>query len=330
MDQSQRTPNVWVVRADGGEFTKACVDGGCTGIGWEGVGNLTDVADKDHLARIYVNQPNLQEGKGTINTNVSTIWRFANAIKRGDWVITPGRNPSDLRYGKVSSDYFWLSNPTDGCRYSHRKRVEWASKPLERGALSQGFQRTLTSWITVFRCSHVDEFLERIGERPRRRPAAAVLAEQLRPYELAIERILTLNPTEFEQLIGHLLAAMGFEIEVTQPVSDGGVDFRGVLNVSNAAQVAITGQVKRYQPSSKITARPIRDLRGRIPIGSQGTFVTTSDYTKDARRVAEEDGFARVGLINGEQLIDLLTQHWQAIPDEFRDALSLKPILVPA
>ena len=155
-------------------------------------------------------------------------------------------------------------------------------------------------------------------------------ASSLRPHQLALERILLLDPAEFEQLVGHLLAAMGFEIEVTQPVADGGVDFRGVLNVSNAAQVSITGQVKRYQTSSKITARPIRDLRGRIPIGSQGTFVTTSDYTKDARRVAEEGGFARVGLINGEQLVDLLTQHWQEIPDEFQDTLGLKPILVPA
>ena len=53
-------------------------------------------------------------------------------------------------------------------------------------------------------------------------------------------------------------------------------------------------------------------------------------HTDTNRQSPEEDGFARVGLINGEQLVDLLTEHWQDIPDEFRDTLGLKPILVPA
>ena len=227
-------------------------------------------------------------------------------------------------------DYRWVAVPDASCPYQHRREVEWSKEKLDRHSFSLAFQKTLGSAVTVFNVRHVNEFLERIGEQIPTPPIAMLQSEQVKPYGLAIEQILMLSPTDFEHLVGHLLTAIGFDIEVTQPVADGGVDFHGVLNVSNAAEVNITGQVKRYQPSSKITARPIRDLRGRIPIGSQGTFVTTSDYTKDARRVAKEDGFARVGLINGEQLVDLLTQHWQAIPDEFRDTLGLKPILVPA
>ena len=76
-------PNVWVVRADGGQYTQACVDGGFTGIGWEGVGDLADVADKAQLATIYAAQAQLKEGKGTIDTNVSTIWRFFRRNQSG-------------------------------------------------------------------------------------------------------------------------------------------------------------------------------------------------------------------------------------------------------
>ena len=206
----------------------------------------------------------------------------------------------------------------------------WSAVVLDRHSLSLAFQYTLGSPLTTFNVRHVNEFLEKIGEPVPISQTVVSPSERTKPYELAIERILTLSPTDFEHLVGYLLTAIGFDIEVTRPVADGGVDFRGTLNVSNAAQVNITGQVKRYQRGSKITARPIQDLRGRIPIGEQGTFVTTSDYTKDARSVAEQDGFARVGLINGEQLVDLLTQHWPDIPTEFRDALGLKPILVPA
>lgn len=323
-------PKVWVVRADGGQYTKACVDGGFTGIGWENVGDLADVTVKAQLAALYAAHPNPGEGKGTVNTNVSTIWRFRDAIKPGHWIITPAKQRRDLQYGKIIGEYFWVAEPDPSCPYQHRKNVEWSAQVLDRHSLSLAFQNTLGSSITVFNVRHVKEFLEKIGEPVPSQPGITPQAEQPKPYELALDQILTLSPTDFEHLVGHLLSAMGFDIEVTQPVADGGVDFRGTLNVSNAAQVNITGQVKRYKRDSKIAAGPIRDLRGRIPIGSQGTFVTTSDYTKGARSVAEEDGFARVGLINGEQLVDLLTQHWQAIPNEFRDALGLKPILVPA
>ncbi len=323
-------PKVWVVRADGGEYTAACVDGGFTGIGWENVGDLSDVTDKAQVAALYAEHPYPAEEKGTIDTNVSTVWRFRDAIDPGDWIITPTQESSDLRYGNVTSDYRWNAERDESCPYQHRRVVEWSSDVLDRYSLSLAFQHTLRSGVTVFNVKHVNEFLEKIGE-PTEAPTIKLNASQhTKPFELAIEQVLKLSPTEFEQLVGHLLTAIGFEIEVTQPVADGGVDFRGVLNVSNAAQVNIIGQVKRYQQNSKIGATDVKNLRGRIPIGDQGTFVTTSDYRKGAREVAEEPGFARIGLINGEQLIDLLTQHWRDIPDEFQDALGLKPILVPA
>lgn len=321
---------VWVVRADGGQHTQACVEGGFVGIGWENVGDLTDVDDKTQLGALYAGHPYAGEGKGTIDTNVSTIWRFRDAIKTDDWIITPAKERRDLHYGKVIGEYRWVAKTNQSCPYPHCKDVKWSTSVLDRHSLSLAFQNTLGAAVTVFNVRHVNEFLEKIGEPIPIQPNIVSSAEAAKPYELAIGQILKLSPTEFEQLVGHLLTAIGFDIEVTKPVADGGVDFWGTLNVSNAAQVNIAGQVKRYKRDSKITARPIRDLRGRIPIGSQGTFVTTSDYTKDARQVAEEDGFARVGLINGEQLIDLLTEHWQDIPDEFQDALGLKPILVPA
>ena len=323
-------PKVWVVRADGGTYTQACVSGGFTGIGWGNVGDLTNVVDKSQLAALYTEHPNPGEGKGTVDTNVSTIWRFRNAISVQDWVITPAKDRRYLQYGQVAGDYRWVSTPDGSCPYQHRRDVDWSNDVVDRQSLSIAMQNTLGSPVTVFNVSHVNEFLGKIGQAFPEVPSAVSPVEQLKPYELAIEHLLKLSPTEFEILVGHLLTAIGFDIEVTQPVADGGVDFRGTLNLSNAAQINITGQVKRYKRGSRISAKPVRDLRGRIPIGAQGTFVTTSDYTKDARRVAEEEGFARVGLINGEQLVDLLTQHWNDIPDEFRSALGLKPILVPA
>ena len=324
-------PSIWMLRADNGVYTLPCVEAGFHGLGWE-LGDCSDLAERSELVARWDAVADPNDPAGSRRAVVGIFARFLFEMNVGDWILTPEINSRWLRYGQVTSDYYFESGPLnkDGFPYQHRRKVDWRPQPIDRAELSIPLQSTLKSNLTLFRVRHEQEFLAHIGELPTETPRSPDRAAVSRPHELALERILLLDPWEFEKLVGHLLAAMGFEVKVTGRVSDGGVDFRGVLNVSNAAQVNITGQVKRYQRGSKITARPIRDLRGRIPIGSQGTFVTTSDYTKDARRVAEEDGFARVGLINGEQLVDLLTQHWQDIPDEYRDQLGLKPILVPA
>jgi hypothetical protein len=48
-----------------------------------------------------------------------------------------------------------------------------------------------------------------------------------------------------------------------------------------------------------------------------------------AKEVALEPGFPRIGLINGEQLVDILAEHWNDIPEEFREKLGLQVGLVP-
>ncbi len=42
------------------------------------------------------------------------------------------------------------------------------------------------------------------------------------------------------------------------------------------------------------------------------------------------DGFPRIGLINGKQLVDILSEHWDEIemPSDFKDKLGLKMGLV--
>ena len=71
-------------------------------------------------------------------------------------------------------------------------------------------------------------------------------------------------------------------------------------------------------------------LRQAIPFGGQGAFITTANYQRGALDVALEPGFPRIGLINGNQLVDLIVEHWDDIPEEFRDRLNLKPGLVRA
>lgn len=146
---------------------------------------------------------------------------------------------------------------------------------------------------------------------------------------MVLEQILQLRDDEFEILTAHLLTALGFEgTKVTGKTGDGGVDAMGELNLANLAKVKIFLQAKRYKLGTRIKASVVRELRQAIPRDGQGAFITTADYQAAAHEIALDPNFPRIGLINGHQLVDLLIEHWEDIPEEFRRQLGLRPGLV--
>lgn len=200
------------------------------------------------------------------------------------------------------SSYYFDPGRSNKCRYMHRRRVSWSDKRLDRAELSVPFQS---------------------------RPASTKRGASDH-YSVVLERILELDPTEFEFLVAHLLTALGFEgSEVVGGSGDGGVDAKGVLEIANLASVRIYVQAKRYAQGSKVKTSEIRKLRGMIPMGGQGALITTGKFKKDAHEIATEPGFAPTGLVNGRQLVDLLVEHWNDIPVEFQARLGLRPGLVP-
>lgn len=245
--------------------------------------------------------------------------------RAGDIVITPDINTELLHHGTVNAGYRYM--PSDpSCPYPHRRNVSWSNGPLLRSSLSVPLQNTMRSSLTVFSVSQVDEVLRLVGR------AAEIPEPHGRPYDpytVVLEQVLVLDDKEFEILVGHLLTALGFEgSEVVGKTGDGGVDATGELNVANLAKVKVFVQAKRYKLGSRITASTVRQLRQAIPFGGQGAFITTADFQRQAFDVALESGFPRIGLINGHQLVDLLVEHWDNIPAEFQDRLSLKRGLV--
>ncbi len=133
---------------------------------------------------------------------------------------------------------------------------------------------------------------------------------------------------EFEILITHLLTALGFEAKHTGKVGDEGVDATGELDLYGIAKINLYVQAKRYKLGAKIKANTVRALRQNIPSGAQGTFFTTADFQNAALKVAVEPGFPRIGTINGEQLVDILSEKWEELPEEIRTKLGLKRGLV--
>ena len=315
---------IWVVRADGGEYTASCVKGGFTGIGWNDMGDLTGIREREVLAQRFQEEyPNQYSGV------LGNIARFYLEMRGGDYVITPTEDSKWLRYGRVvDGQSYYYQPPDDDCRYAHRRKVEWAAEPLNRLELSIPLQSTLQSALTVFEVKQRQEFRQSVGLPSEEADTHQVTYDS---YELVLGRILGLSPSEFEVLVEHLLAALGFEdTQVTGRSGDQGVDVTGTLNNSGLVRVDVYVQAKRYSLASKVSHTDVLKLRQKIPVGGQGAVITTARFQKKAHDYATEQGFPRIGLIDGPQLVDILVEHWSDIPEDFRDKLGMRPGLVPA
>lgn len=129
-----------------------------------------------------------------------------------------------------------------------------------------------------------------------------------------LDRVIAAPPDFFERLIVNLLVAMGYGGSLEDAgralgkSGDGGVD--GVIDQDALGLDRVYIQAKRYQQGNTVGGREIRDFFGSLDRfkAAKGLFVTTSDFTKDARETA---GLLskRIVLIGGDQLAALMVRY---------------------
>ena len=137
---------------------------------------------------------------------------------------------------------------------------------------------------------------------------AALLAELL-------ERIRTLAPEAFEQLIVDLLVKMGYGGSRNEAArrlgrsGDGGID--GIIREDALGLDAVYIQAKRYAEDNTVGAPAIQAFAGAL-LGNgavKGVFVTTSRFTTAAREAAAAYRTHRMILIDGAELAALMIEH---------------------
>jgi restriction system protein len=136
------------------------------------------------------------------------------------------------------------------------------------------------------------------------------LAELVRSHEQEArkelkERLMAMEPKQFEIFAGQLLQALGFtDVQITGRSGDGGVDGHGSLKLG-VVRVKGAFQFKRWQQN---VPRPeIDKFRGAIQgYYDQGIFITTSDFTEDAKQASTRPGSVPIVMINGEEITDIM------------------------
>jgi restriction system protein len=129
-----------------------------------------------------------------------------------------------------------------------------------------------------------------------------------------LEAVLGMTPQQFEQLIVDLLLAMGYgggDRSMGERIGksgDGGID--GIINEDALGLDAVYIQAKRYAPESKVGRPALQAFVGSLTGegANKGVFVTTSDFSKDAKDYLNKVQH-RIVLINGDRLARLMIQH---------------------
>jgi restriction system protein len=117
-----------------------------------------------------------------------------------------------------------------------------------------------------------------------------------------------MDPIAFEWLTRRLFVKLGYhEVTVTKQSGDGGIDVRATLAAAGVTKIPISLQVKRQKSP---VGRPIvQNLRGSLGPHELGILITSGGFSQEAISDAEDGKKARITLIDGNRLIDLLVEY---------------------
>ena len=155
--------------------------------------------------------------------------------------------------------------------------------------------------------------------------SAAIQAE-VSTSDFVIKRLMSeLSGHQFEEFMAHLLECMGYTARVTSKSGDGGVDVIAHMDPLGFQPPIVKVQCKR---TTGQTPRPdVDQLLGTLGDGEYGLFVNLGSFARGA--VELERNRAKLRLINGEQFVELVFEHYTSLSPRYRAMIPLKQIFVP-
>jgi restriction system protein len=306
---------------------------GCIALGWHKIGDLSKLAASREAYKAAVASKFPEKKTGAIPVVAGQLYRFVCDAKIGDLVIYPSKADRNIHIGRISGNYQYDNKGE--ITYPHRRQVEWLKK-LSRTRLSQGALYEVGSSMSFFAVkTYADEFSSVIDGQAQPTPVAedetvAVVAEeteeQTRDYVLK-KLAQELKGGFFEDFVAHLLEVMGYRTR--QPRrgrgADGGIDIIAHRDELGFEPPIIKVQVKSKEGSSGDPE--VSALYGKCDKNEHALFVTLGDFSSQAENFARNKPNLR--LIAGDELVDLILQHYEKFDSRYKGVLPLKRIYVP-
>ena len=219
---------------------------------------------------------------------------------------------------------------SDGPQTELEYRLAWARSYLKlRGLITNSVRGVWTLTSVGADTPTVDpdalaQEVRRVNARSRDRSIQPDDGDDQESWqEQLIEMLLKMSPDSFERLCSRMLRESGFiEVTVTGRSGDGGVDGHGIIRMGGLISFPVLFQCKRFR--SSVTPNLVRDFRGAMMGRSdKGLFITTGNFTRDARREATRDGVPPIDLIDGSSLAEKLKELGLGVKTEMVEEVSI-------
>jgi len=329
--------NVWGIHM-GAHVGSAPVDQDYVAIGWVRMGDLNQItADRQSFkARLAETSTNIKPG--AIPVQAGVLYRFAHEIMEGDIVIYPSKSDRMVNIGCFEGGYQYVEG--DSHSYPNQRKVKWLGS-FPRDEFPQAALNEIGSAVTLFSVKrYSQDFLEKVGlGRDAEVLSSPVDLEDddtatgevsRKAVETTDDFIIRavknqLDPYEFEHFVAHILECMGYSARVTDKSGDGGVDVIAHKDELGFEPPIIKVQCKQITAQS--SEPDVSQLLGTLGEGEYALFVNLGSYSKPARVL--ERNRSKLRLIDGEQLVELVLEHYQKLSPRYRALIPLKQIYVP-
>lgn len=145
-----------------------------------------------------------------------------------------------------------------------------------------------------------------LTEEPVVTGVRALSAELVGAISKDPDLVHTLTPRQFEEFVAALYERHGFQVELTPPSGDGGVDLYAVRHEAYGRCLTVV-ECKRYAAHRRVGVDLVRQLHGVVESlgASVGVLATTSTFTAGAKALQQQHRY-RLGLQDWLALQDML------------------------
>ena len=324
--------NLWGIHAGKtGDASSLFTKQDCVAVGWVEMGDLSQIAPdrdafKQKVAQVYSNiKP------GAIPNYAGQLFRFLHEMQVGDLVAYPDKFERKIYLGEVTGPYVY--DPKKSVVYPNMRSVKWLGS-FPRTQFSQGALYEVGSAMSFFQVKNfADEFRAALEGKTlpvspvEQDDTVALVSTEIE--DTTRDFILKRLSQEFKGLplegfVVHLFEAMGYHAKQTPP-NEPSVDVIAHKDHLGIEPPIIKIQVK----SSEGTAsdKDVSALAGKLSAGEAGVFITLGSFSSYARDT--EKNKANLRLIDGEELVDLILQHYDRFDAKHKAALPLRRVYVP-
>jgi restriction system protein len=326
---------VWGIRA--GRFSEAdtlFLKKNVVAIGWESMGNLAVIGSNRELFKAKYLDVYPESKPGAVPLGAGQPFRFIHEMKLDDVVVYPSKKDRLIHIGIVQGEYKY--NPSLDSRYPHMRSVKWV-KEVPRTSFTQGALYEIGSAMSLFQVkTYADEFLAALaGEiKPIEQTViedetvAYVVADiEQTTRDFIIKRLAQqLKGHPFAHFVAHLLGKMGYRTRVSAEGPDGGIDIIAHKDELGFEPPIIKVQVKSIENGS-VGDPEVSSLYGKIGTDEFGLFITLGTFSKRAITFATSKSNLR--LIDGEELVDLIFEHYEHFDSKYKGLLPLQKVYIP-